>query len=305
MPPLAALGAILAGTSAAGATGAVAAWGAIGAGVKAGADLYGAHESASATEQAAQTQANAVEQGQQLQAQAAAQALAFQKQQAEANYQQQEQALQANYNQWVASRGGAQTMRSLLGLPALNIPAFVPMADPNFTGTAPGAGGTSNATGKGGVPLVADPMGTGSITQGNAPVSPTTPGSPTAPAPTTTTGGYSFAIPPGMNPSNPVDKLVLDQFQAGVKAGKTDPGSQPTAANMAYWQQQINATGGATPSNLAYWTTKMSAGASGAPSASAPTSGNSLASYLGTVPSPVTPNNPYLIPTAPPVALNG
>lgn len=254
-------------------------WGAVGATAMGTGAIVGAHETAGATEQAANTAAGAVEQGQTLQAQATEEALQFQKQQAEAQYQQQEQTLQANYNQWVASRQGAQTMRSLLGLPSLDIPAFVPGIDPNYTG-AP--------TAKGGAPVAGSPTSSPSSA-------------------TSSTSGYTFAIPPGMNPSNPVDKLVLDQFQAGIKAGKTDPGSQPTAANMAYWTQQINATGGATPSNLAYWTSKMSAGATNAPTSSP--SSNSLATYLQTNSQPVTgllqPTNPYLQPTSTADAFTG
>jgi hypothetical protein len=81
-----------------------------------------------------------------------------------------------------------------------------------------------------------------------------------AQAPGSGSSGYTFQIPPGFDPSNPVDKLVLDQFQAGVNAGLTDPGSQPTAANMSYWQSQINNTGGATSGNLGYWNNRMTSG---------------------------------------------
>jgi hypothetical protein len=83
------------------------------------------------------------------------------------------------------------------------------------------------------------------------------------PPPAGGSSGYTFQIPPGFDPSNPVDKLVLDQFQDGINKGLTDPGSQPTAANMQYWQSQINNTGGGTAGNLGYWTNRMASGQGG------------------------------------------
>lgn len=106
---------------------------------------------------------------------------------------------------------------------------------------------------------MADPVQTGTF----QPVAPSMtpqvqPGG--AQQPSTGSSGYTFQIPPGFDPSNPVDKLVLDQFQAGVNEGLTDPGSQPTAANMQYWQSEINNTGGATSGNLSYWNNRMTSG---------------------------------------------
>lgn len=84
-----------------------------------------------------------------------------------------------------------------------------------------------------------------------------------AQAPQGGSSGYTFQIPQGFDPSNQVDKLVLDQFQAGVNAGLTDPGSQPTAENMNYWKGEINNTGGATSDNLGYWNNRMTSGRGG------------------------------------------
>ena len=127
-----------------------------------------------------------------------------------------------------------------------------------------------------------------STTNPNA--TPTTAGAPA--------GGYSFQVPAGINASDPVDALVLQQFQQAATDGMTDAGSQPTAANMQYWIDQINATGGATPSNLAYWSAKMTAGegSGGAPSSGAGAAGGAGAYVPGQgVPGQGTvfgPNNP-------------
>ena len=81
--------------------------------------------------------------------------------------------------------------------------------------------------------------------------------------------GYTFQIPPGYDQNNPVDALVLNQFQQAINAGATDAGSQPTAANMDYWRQQINQTGGAASDNLSYWQNRMTAGQAGGSSGGA------------------------------------
>jgi hypothetical protein len=93
-----------------------------------------------------------------LEAKAAADALAFQKQQAETDWQNSQQTERANYDQWAAREGRMSGLGPLIGLPARNIPAYVPGIDPNFTSAPAQVPGGPPAAGLGATATSGDPI---------------------------------------------------------------------------------------------------------------------------------------------------
>ena len=121
------------------------------AGGTAAAGIIGSKIQSNASEHAADVQTQAAEQAAQLQSQSAANTLAFEKAQAEADYKNQEIARQANYQQWAANANRLGSLgSSMYGLPARNIPAYVPSVDPGYTGA-----GAVNSSLAGGSPAAA------------------------------------------------------------------------------------------------------------------------------------------------------
>jgi hypothetical protein len=142
--PLAALGGILAGAAGTSAAATTAAWGAIGAGTAAGLGLLGAHTTAGAQESAAATQAAAQKYASDRTAEANAATLAFEKDQAAKQLATQNAIQQANYQQWAAREQRLSNFGSMLGLPARDIPAYVPIP-----GTANGPTGLPSGASSG------------------------------------------------------------------------------------------------------------------------------------------------------------
>lgn len=95
--------------------------------------LFGAHEQASAASYAADKQAAASKYAADLQDAASKRSEAFTRQQAESDYQNQETTRSANYGQYKAQRSRLGTLGAMLGLPAPEIPDYVPSVDPRFT----------------------------------------------------------------------------------------------------------------------------------------------------------------------------
>lgn len=89
---------------------------AIGAGATAAGGIIGAHETASANEDAVAAQTKANED-----------ALAFQEQQAAYKAQVDETNRRANYDQWAGREGQISSVGQMLGLPARQIPGYVPL----------------------------------------------------------------------------------------------------------------------------------------------------------------------------------
>jgi hypothetical protein len=224
---------------------------------------------------AAEISSNAAETGAADQSQAAAATLAFTKQQAEQTYNQQETTNKANYGEAAANQQRLNSIGAMLGLPAQNIPPFVPMPDPNFTGpTQPPAGAPAPLPGNSPT-AIAQRTALGQLPQSPAATAASTPAGSTTPAPS------------NANPTDPAYiTQQLQQLYASLGKTPTGPGSGPT--DIAYMANQIAATGGWTGSNAAYWTTKISGlvqggGSTNAPSSTAP---KSVASYLSAPPSP-------------------
>lgn len=90
--------------------------------------------SSGASKTAGQQQVDATNQAAQLQAKSSADTLDFTKQQAETDYRNQEIARQGNYGQYAAQRSRLGTLGAMLGLPAPDVPAYIPSVDPNYTG---------------------------------------------------------------------------------------------------------------------------------------------------------------------------
>lgn len=112
--------------------------------------LFGAHEQASAASANADKQVAASKYAADLQDAASKRSEALLRQQSEAEYQNQEVARKGNYDQYRAQRSRLGTLGAMLGLPAPEIPDYVPSVDPRFTsdGTAaPAAAGAPSATG--------------------------------------------------------------------------------------------------------------------------------------------------------------
>lgn len=105
------------------------------AAVTAIATIYAANKNSDTAEKVADTTSKTATNAATLQSKAAADALAFQKQSAENDFKNQELTRQANYNQWAAREGRVSTFGQMLGLPARNIPAYVPSQDPNYLAT--------------------------------------------------------------------------------------------------------------------------------------------------------------------------
>jgi hypothetical protein len=124
--------------------------------------IIGAHETASGVQGAAETTASATAKAAQLQAESNANTLAFEKDQAAKQLATQNAIQQANYNQWAAREQRLSNFGAMLGLPARDIPAYVPIPGTanGPTGLPSGASsGTSAVGGPSGVSyqsLVAD-----------------------------------------------------------------------------------------------------------------------------------------------------
>lgn len=132
--PLAALAPILMGAAGTSAAATTAAWGAIGAGAMAGANIYGANKQSGAASDAANAQMQAANHAADVQAKSAADTLAWQKQQAENDYRNQEATRRANFDQWASGMGAKNSVRAALGLGRVNVPVYVPSVDPNYGG---------------------------------------------------------------------------------------------------------------------------------------------------------------------------
>jgi hypothetical protein len=114
----------------------------------AGAGIYAAHAQSGAATQGAQITSDAATKAAQIKADSAAQALDFQKQQALLDAQRANATQQANYNQWAAQQGYRSSLGQMLGLPARQIPAYVPLPTGLLSGTSSGtqaSGGPSGA----------------------------------------------------------------------------------------------------------------------------------------------------------------
>lgn len=109
----------------------------IAASVTTAGSVYAAHKTSETAEDSAKTQADAASHAADLQKQAADDTLNFTKQQSENDYRNQEVTRKANYDQYAAQRSRLGTLGSMLGLPAPDIPDYVPSQDPNFTGSGP------------------------------------------------------------------------------------------------------------------------------------------------------------------------
>src|SRR3954468_16485095 len=107
---------------------------------KAGSKAAQAQQAATAAAMASQDKAT------EAQSKSAADTLQFEKDQAARDYAAQETARRANYDQWGARESRIGSLGEALGLPARNIPAYVPLQPPQATGTGPAvtqAGGTA------------------------------------------------------------------------------------------------------------------------------------------------------------------
>lgn len=124
----------------------------VGAGIGALGGIFGAKETSNATQNAAQIQADAATKAAQLQAQSNAQALAFEEAQAQQSLNTQNATGLGNYNQWAAQQQRLSDFGQMLGLPARNIPAYVPI--PGATGTSASASGSVPSGGSNYQPLV-------------------------------------------------------------------------------------------------------------------------------------------------------
>lgn len=143
-------------------------WGAIiGAGIGLFGSLFGAHEQASAASDAADKQAAAAKYAADLQDAASKRSEALLRQQSENDYQNQETTRKANYGQYAAQRGRLGTLGAMMGLPAPEIPAYVPSVDPQFTGgsTQPTASGAPTSGAPSGAPTSAGAAGSDPVTQ--------------------------------------------------------------------------------------------------------------------------------------------
>lgn len=110
-------------------------WGAVGA-VGTGVGMaVAANESAGAMRDSANTQADAAGKAAQLKAASDAKALEFEREQAQSLWANTESTRQANYGQYSAAQGSQNQIRSAFGLPAIDIPAYVPTSNPGFTPT--------------------------------------------------------------------------------------------------------------------------------------------------------------------------
>lgn len=79
--------------------------------------------------------------GAKMSSDAAGNALDFQKEQAEADWKNQEATRKANFDQWQAEQQRKGSIGQMFGLPAANIPAYVPTTDPRYT-----SGGSSSGS---------------------------------------------------------------------------------------------------------------------------------------------------------------
>lgn len=120
--------------------------------------LFGAHEQASAASDNADKQAAAAKYAADQQDAASKRSEALLRQQSEADYQNQEVARRGNYDQYRAQRSRLGTLGAMLGLPAPEIPDYVPSVDPRFTSdgtqppstSAPSSGAPAGAPAAGG-----------------------------------------------------------------------------------------------------------------------------------------------------------
>lgn len=102
-------------------------------------NIYGANAQSSAADQAASITAAAEKYIADLTAKSNADALAFNKSTAENAFQNNEVGRQTTYGQWAAKEGRLGYLGDLMGLPARQIPSYIPGVDPHFDGSTSGA----------------------------------------------------------------------------------------------------------------------------------------------------------------------
>jgi hypothetical protein len=241
-------------------------WGAVGTGTAAGLGAFGAHEQASGATSAANTQAAAAKYAADIQAKANADALAFQKQQAALNAQQANAVQQANYNQWASQQRAASDFGQMYGLPARNIPAYVPL--PGSDGSTSGAASNGSSSAFPSVPSSGNAMDTSAIQnvlkQNYAAlgVSPTGPGS--GPTDIAYYAG-KIAETGGLTPQNfsywfgPSGRIASDLGKSGGGASSTPAANSfasitPTSINTPIAPMAMGGAGtyNATPNSFAY-----------------------------------------------------
>src|SRR5258708_28177291 len=127
--------------------GATAIGGAIGASKQAGASTKNAQLQSDAATKAAQIQSDSSTKAAEIRAKSDADALQFLKDQAALDAQRANATQQANYNQWAAGQGYRSSLGEMLGLPARQIPNYVPLPTGQTpTGMTPTTGGTPGTT---------------------------------------------------------------------------------------------------------------------------------------------------------------
>lgn len=228
-------------------------------------------------------QASASENAANDQATANADALAFQKQQAEAQFQQQQATAKANYGAYAAQQGNYNQVRQELGLPPLDIPAYTPLPDPNFTGT--------NAAPQG---LPAFPAPTRAT---SAPGSITPAGQPQPGAPISSpTGAGSTNLPTFTSTMSPAQvQQAVNQYIAASGVPNTDNGQ--------YWVTAWQQWGSQDP---AYFASRLQQGVAGVASGPPPTAAPpAKPTFTAAIPSPWATNAAILQPQSVGSYLNG
>lgn len=212
---------------------------------------------AAAAKDAADKQTAAANYAAEQQAKSTAEALAFQKQQAAQDQANFNSTSGANYGQWAAREGRLSSIGQALGLPARDIPAFVPSPTLSSSQTAP----TSGPTTSGQQPSrnLSDPNAWMSLV-GNTPA-------------------LTSWVQQGLGPSASPD---LVSYYVGKIKGQ--PGANPTeqAGSANYWMQKLQSDPNVT-------------GKAGAPAASTatrqpvPATLGQAAMYSGPSATPLTP----------------
>jgi len=250
----------------------------------AGAGIYGANKSSQAAQQGAQLTSQAANYAADKQAQAAAASLAFEKQKDAEALAQFNATQKANYDQWAAREARMNDIRAQLGMPAHDIPAYVPTTTlPGSTPPTPAP--AANAAGG---PIITTTSG--QVIQPSA-----------TPMPSATPTPSATPAPPS---GNPTDRNFIMQQLQGVysKLGVTPTGRGTGPTDIAYMADQIANTGGWTPQNAGYWPTRIAQELGKASAAPAPA--NTLGAFLssssspsaGLAPPSATPQLPYMTP---------
>ena len=178
-----------------------------------GAVASGAIQSHAAGE-AAKQQTSAANYAADQQAKATADALAFQRQQAAQDQENFNSTSSANYGQWAAREARLSSIGQALGLPARNIPAFVPSPTLSATQTAPNTGKTAPGQ-----------QPSGNLSDPNAWMSLVS-----------NTPALSSWVAQGLGPTASPD---LVNYYVGKIKGQ--PGANPTeqAGSANYWMQKL------------------------------------------------------------------